>query len=168
MILLKVVSVLLLTSSWLYLVSTSVAAATLTVNIKLATNLELKPNSQLHIELHKLPEKIPNFTPQWLQAKQFKLHQVRLDAVNSVKFTQLSFGTYALRVFQDLNSDGELNTTARGVPLEPVGFSNSPVLANGEPTIEACQFVVDSANNSIELKMRYKKPSKTHRLSSEN
>ncbi len=45
----------------------------------------------------------------------------------------------AISVFQDENSDNDLNTKGTfGIPSEPYGFSNNPGLTIGPPSFEAC------------------------------
>ena len=40
----------------------------------------------------------------------------------------------AIRLFQDLDGDGELDKNAFGIPTEPFGFSNDPVIRFGPPS----------------------------------
>lgn len=40
----------------------------------------------------------------------------------------------AIRLFQDLDGDGELDKNAFGMPTEPFGFSNDPVIRFGPPS----------------------------------
>jgi len=48
------------------------------------------------------------------------------DAQISVVFSGLDAGEYAVRLYHDVNGDGELNTGFAGLPQEPYGFSNNP------------------------------------------
>jgi len=43
-----------------------------------------------------------------------------------LRFTGLNSGEYAVALFQDLNSNGRLDTTLSGNPVEPWGWSNNP------------------------------------------
>ena len=43
-----------------------------------------------------------------------------------VNFPNLKFGTYAIAIFHDLNSNGELDKNVLGIPAEPYAFSNKP------------------------------------------
>ncbi|GJM30044.1 MAG: hypothetical protein DHS20C17_26790 [Cyclobacteriaceae bacterium] len=53
---------------------------------------------------------------------------------------ELPFGKYAISVFQDVNSDGELNTNLLGIPNEPYGFSNNVKGNFGPPKFIKVQF----------------------------
>lgn len=48
-------------------------------------------------------------------------------------FSDLSPGSYAVKVFQDVNGDGLLNSNWLGWPKEPVGYSNDAPINQGEP-----------------------------------
>jgi len=41
-------------------------------------------------------------------------------------FPELDYGTYAIALFQDLNSNGELDRNLIGIPSEPYAFSRRP------------------------------------------
>ena len=43
----------------------------------------------------------------------------------SVTFEGLEPGEYAVRLYHDVNDDGEMNTNPFGMPTEPYAFSNS-------------------------------------------
>ena len=49
--------------------------------------------------------------------------QVETDTV-TVTFEGLEPGEYAVRLYHDLNDDGEMNTNPFGIPTEPYAFSN--------------------------------------------
>ncbi|PHS26000.1 MAG: hypothetical protein COA84_06985 [Robiginitomaculum sp.] len=42
-----------------------------------------------------------------------------------VAFTDLPAGTYAVKIFQDVNDNGQLDMRYGGIPTEPFGFSNN-------------------------------------------
>ncbi|HYC05948.1 MAG TPA: DUF2141 domain-containing protein [Azospirillaceae bacterium] len=48
----------------------------------------------------------------------------------------LPAGTYALRVFQDIDGDGALGRSLLGMPTEPIGFSNDAMGAMGPPSFD--------------------------------
>jgi uncharacterized protein (DUF2141 family) len=66
-------------------------------------------------------------------------------------------GRYAVQLFQDLDGDGVLALTPRGVPQEPVGFSGNPGLIKGKPTPLQCLFEHGSGDTRIAVKLRRKK-----------
>jgi uncharacterized protein (DUF2141 family) len=51
-----------------------------------------------------------------------------------VDLGDLPAGTYAIRVFQDVNKNEELDTNLVGIPSEPFGFSNNPRITFGPPS----------------------------------
>ena len=69
-------------------------------------------------------------------------------------FENLSSGSYAVSVFQDLNGNGVLDRNIIGAPLEPFGFSNDVVGVMGPPRFEAAAGQVDSETLSISIKLR--------------
>jgi uncharacterized protein (DUF2141 family) len=56
-------------------------------------------------------------------------------------------GVYAIEVFQDINSDGRMNQSWIGLPLEPYGFSRDarPVLS--KPGFEKVQITLAPGHN---------------------
>lgn len=43
-----------------------------------------------------------------------------------VSMDNVQFGTYALAIFHDINSDGKLNQNLLGIPTEPYAFAKKP------------------------------------------
>jgi uncharacterized protein (DUF2141 family) len=76
------------------------------------------------------------------------------DALPSARITGLPPGTYAAKVFQDVDGDGKMGLNPFGLPLEPYGFSNGAVPNLGQPSFEAAAFAVKAGANaqSIQLK----------------
>ncbi len=75
-----------------------------------------------------------------------------LAGLNSFTF-QLNPGKYAVAVIHDVNSNGEMDVNGLGIPKEPVGFSNDPMLL-GKPSYEDTNFevVAPTTNKAIKLK----------------
>ena len=65
----------------------------------------------------------------------------------------LSPGTYAIRIFHDVDGDGELDRTFLGIPSEPWATSNNAVGSFGPPNWNAVKFDVgdDVETQSINL-----------------
>lgn len=55
----------------------------------------------------------------------------QLFSVQEVKQEEI-----AIRLFQDLDGDGELDKNVFGLPTEPFGFSNDPVIRFGPPSTQ--------------------------------
>ncbi len=63
-------------------------------------------------------------------------------------------GKYAVRVFQDLNDNGKVDTNLLGVPTEPFGFSNDAIGTLGPPSFGAAAVVVGDAGASLKINLR--------------
>ena len=60
-----------------------------------------------------------------------------LPATNStIETTLSSTGRFAVGVYQDINSDGELNRNRFGIPMEPFAFSNNAIGQRGPPSFD--------------------------------
>lgn len=82
------------------------------------------------------------------------IQQLRVDVSEQnpvFSFVRIPEGLYAVRVFLDLDEDGKLNRSRRGLPLEPVGFSLCALQERSEPSPMDCGFVHDQAQTAIQL-----------------
>jgi uncharacterized protein (DUF2141 family) len=68
-------------------------------------------------------------------------------------FSDVAPGTYAVKVFHDINSDEELNTSWIGWPKEPYGFSNDAPVNMGPPPFKLAAVVIDK-DKTIRIAMR--------------
>jgi uncharacterized protein (DUF2141 family) len=68
-------------------------------------------------------------------------------------FDSLAPGTWAVRVFQDINADGRLNTSWLGWPKEPVGFGNDAPVSTGPP-FKLAALTLASGENSTRMLVR--------------
>jgi len=57
-------------------------------------------------------------------------------AASRAVFLTLPSGTYAIKVFHDVNSNGKLDTNFMGIPNEPYGFGNDARGKFGPPSFE--------------------------------
>lgn len=55
-------------------------------------------------------------------------------------FENVPPGRYAIQVFLDLNGNGKLDASLRGIPQEPVGFSGNPRPGTAKPSPAASAF----------------------------
>lgn len=85
------------------------------------------------------------------------LRQVQDDS-SELRLRDMPPGRYAVQLFQDLDGDGMLALSPRGVPREPVGFSNNPSLLRGKPQPPQCLFEHGDGDTLITVKLRGKKP----------
>ena len=65
-----------------------------------------------------------------------------VEAGNYTKKLSVPAGTYAIRIFLDLNNNQKLDTNFFGKPAEPFGFSNNPMIRFKMPTLDKISFSV--------------------------
>lgn len=65
----------------------------------------------------------------------------------------VSEGEYALSFFQDVNNNGEFDTSFLGMPEEPFGVSNNPISNFGPPSYSDSKFDLNS-NLTIQIDLR--------------
>lgn len=53
---------------------------------------------------------------------------------------ELDYGTYAISVFHDANSNKKLDVNGLGIPVEPYGFSNKAPATFGPPSFKKASF----------------------------
>lgn len=63
-------------------------------------------------------------------------------------------GNYAMAVYHDENANKTLDRAAFGIPTEPFGISNNPVIRFGPPTLEESLFVVPEDGAVVEIKLK--------------
>ncbi len=72
----------------------------------------------------------------------------------SVTFEELPAGTYGIKLYHDVNGDGEMNTNPFGMPTEPYAFSNNAKGRFGPAKWDEAQFDVsaDATAHTISMK----------------
>ena len=63
-------------------------------------------------------------------------------------------GRYAIELFVDLNGNGELDVSPRGIPREPVGFSSNPRLKRSKPSLQDCAFKHGTEHSEVVIELR--------------
>lgn len=76
------------------------------------------------------------------------------DGVFTAKLENLPFGTYAISVLDDENSNLEMDMTL-GIPREGWGFSMNPPFKLSAPKFKECSFTLDEAYQQITINLRY-------------
>lgn len=71
-----------------------------------------------------------------------------------ITFNDLPPNTYAVAVFWDDNSDGELNRNFLGIPTEKFGFSSNPVISTGPPKFSDSAILITGKNQVISIKLQ--------------
>ena len=68
-------------------------------------------------------------------------------------FEDIPAGRYAIQLFADRNGNGQLDSSPRGIPLEPVGFSNNPSLLRGKPSLAQCVFHHSGGETPVQIRL---------------
>jgi uncharacterized protein (DUF2141 family) len=83
------------------------------------------------------------------------VHIYKIIPVNhsktEVKFENVSAGEYAIAVYQDLNKNNNLDLGWFGIPSEPYGFSNNPVILMGPPSFKDAKFHYGESEKQISV-----------------
>ena len=72
----------------------------------------------------------------------------------SCTFEGINPGTYAIKVFHDVNSNGELDTSWIGWPQEPYGFSNDAPVNTGPPPFKLAAIEVKEGKQTEHIRLR--------------
>ncbi len=72
----------------------------------------------------------------------------------SVTFDGLEPGEYAVRLYHDVNDDGEMNTNPFGMPVEPYAFSNDARGRFGPAKWDAAKFTVSAEGGTHTITMQ--------------
>ena len=65
----------------------------------------------------------------------------------SYVFQDLEPGTYAIKMYHDVDGDESLDRNVLGIPTEPVAFSNNAPVRFGPPGWDAAAFEVEAGEN---------------------
>jgi len=117
---------------------------TLTVNITGINSIKGNVYVYLYTSEEGFPIKIS-------KANSFKKAKVISNSV-TVYLKNLKPGTYAVSVYQDIDTNGKINQNFLGIPKEPVGVSNNVKGFMGPPKYEDAKFYLDTSK-SIEIKL---------------
>lgn len=71
-----------------------------------------------------------------------------------VSFRGIAQGTYAIALVHDENGNSKMDM-AIFLPREGFGFSRNPAIVTGPPKFKAAAFVIDAAEVSQRIKMKY-------------
>ena len=71
----------------------------------------------------------------------------------SAEITDLEYGTYAMALFQDMDSDGKISRNILGIPTDPYAFSNNFRPLFKAPSFEDCCFDYNEQEHELEISM---------------
>jgi uncharacterized protein (DUF2141 family) len=72
----------------------------------------------------------------------------------TVTLTDVAPGTYAIETFQDINSNGKMDTNWLGIPLEPFGFSRDAKPRLSKPGFDRVKLDVAAGVNTVTLHLQ--------------
>jgi uncharacterized protein (DUF2141 family) len=75
-----------------------------------------------------------------------------VDGKAIATFENVKAGTYGISLFQDKNSNKQMDFDANGMPLEPYGVSNN-IMSYGPPLWSDAKFEVSEQPISLEIRM---------------
>jgi uncharacterized protein (DUF2141 family) len=139
--------------AWMVLGSVGLAQEGKSGTIKVVIEDVLAGQGQVRVALEKNAKDFDSGsfdTPKYLS----RVEDAKGDSV-SVTFPAVPYGTYAIKVFQDLNGDGKLKTGFMGAPEEPWGFSNDATGFMGPADFSDSKFELDAPE--LELTIHLKK-----------
>ncbi len=93
----------------------------------------------------------------WPRQPQMDSNWKKANVVNGVfttKVENLAYGTYAISVLDDENSNMEMDMFM-GIPKEGYGFSMNPPFKLSAPKFEECSFLLDKPFKQITIDLRY-------------
>jgi uncharacterized protein (DUF2141 family) len=96
----------------------------------------------------------PKFFPNC--SKDPNSHRARVAARSSasIRFDDMTPGTYAAALMHDENSNNKLDMAIM-IPREGFGFSRNPTVLTGPPKFKSAAFAVASGSASQAVKMKY-------------
>lgn len=70
-----------------------------------------------------------------------------------LRFENIPYGDYAIKLYHDLNEDGGFDTNLLGMPQEAYGISNNVRGTFGLPDFEEAKFVLASKEKTISIQV---------------
>lgn len=127
-------------------------------SLTLAGDIIVQVRSDSSLEAPVYAELVPASQSDWqpvIEQKQSPLTRsdTGMETGTEILFEDIDSGRYAVRLFADLNGDGELNVSLRGLPREPVGLSNCPVAGRREHPPGDCAFVHTGEMTTIRVEL---------------
>jgi uncharacterized protein (DUF2141 family) len=116
----------------------------LTINV---TNLE-SATAPVVMGIYGTKNKFPDSKDQ-LKEYRFKPKNGKLSA----KIDDLTYGEFAMAIYQDVNSDGKIDKNMIGIPEEPFGFSNNYKPTIKAPSFKDCKFDYNEHTNTVDISL---------------
>lgn len=132
------------------------------VDLKVQVTSKKPKQGQLHIELYKLASDL-DLKTSWQHTVAIASHNFEMNGNENTQFfilKNVELGEMCARGFVDVNGNNKLDKSPMGLPKEPVGFANNPVLIFGEPLPADACFEVTPTATEIHIKLQQKKRNK--------
>lgn len=110
-----------------------------------------KPEGMLGILLYSSKQGFPD-KPEKAVARRIKKIS---DTSHEVTFENMPYGTYAVSVLHDENSNGKMDKNFIGIPREGFGISNNPKIKTGPPSFSEALFSLDRKLADVTVIMKY-------------
>ncbi len=81
---------------------------------------------------------------------------VRVDVASDIlifNYENLPDGEYAIKLFHDVNGNGEMDTNLFGIPTEPYAFSNNAIGSMGPAKWKDAKFTISNGDNTHAMKL---------------
>ena len=82
-------------------------------------------------------------------------HSVQAGDQCVVVFANVPYGTYAVSVLHDENSNGKMDKNFIGIPKEGFGTSNNPKIRRGPPSFTESSFNLENNELAMKIDMNY-------------
>jgi uncharacterized protein (DUF2141 family) len=91
----------------------------------------------------------------FLSMEPYRAKRQKVGKKKNTVSLKLPEGNYAVALFQDINSNENLERNEKGIPKEPYSFSGDNIFPlRGMPTFELCQIKVNKSNKKFELQLQ--------------
>ena len=77
---------------------------------------------------------------------------VKADTV-TFSYANLPDGEYAIKLFHDVNGNGEMDSNLFGIPTEPFAFSNNAIGKMGPAKWKDAKFTISNGDNTHAMKL---------------
>jgi uncharacterized protein (DUF2141 family) len=82
-----------------------------------------------------------------------EIRPVKVKGSMVVTLEDVPYKTYAVSIYQDINDNRKLDKNIAGIPKEPYGFSNNPVIVFG-PSYEKSIFELKQAELKLMIQLK--------------
>ncbi|MFN7098340.1 MAG: DUF2141 domain-containing protein [Gammaproteobacteria bacterium] len=136
------------------LVTQTALAAGTTSNLKVVVNGISNPGGVIRIALFNSGTAYNNSRYSAAGAYQTATTSIHGNSA-STSFSNLPYGNYGIKVFQDMDNSGTLKVNGMGIPQEPYGFSNNASATWHMPSFSAIQFQVNQPNSMQTITLQH-------------